>query len=127
METEPLTHMLFEAAMGTQPMYAVSIPVNHGSFMFCAQVGDKYVPISKSVSPSVAVEAPREGAEGAPVVVLGAGVVVVVVVVVVLVLVVGAGVVGLVCVVGFLVVGRVVEGGGSVKSTSQLYLKIFNI
>ena len=86
--------------------------------MFCAQVRDKHVPISKLVSPSVAVEAPREGAEGAPVVVLGAGVVVVVVVVV-LVLVVIAGVVGLVGVVGFFVVGSVVEGGGSVKSTSQ--------
>ena len=72
------------------------------------------------------MEAPREGAEGAPVVVLGAGVVVVVVddVVVVVVddvvVVVGAGVPGLAGVVGILVVESVVEGGGSVKSKSKL-------
>ena len=59
-------------------------------------------------------------------VVLGAGGVVVVVddVVVVVVddvvVVVGAGVTGLVGVVGFFVVGSVVEGGGSVKSTNQI-------
>ena len=72
------------------------------------------------------MEAPREGAEGAPVVVLGA-VVVVVVVVDVVVVVVGACVGGLVGVVGFLVVGSVVEGGGLVKSTSKLDSIIFSI
>ena len=71
------------------------------------------------------MEAPREGADGAPVVVLGAGVVVVVVDVVVVVVV--SGVTGLVGVVSFLVVGSVVEGGGLVKSTSQLDAIIFNI